>query len=422
MQFSPATIATTVFLLAYFLLIIKAARPIYITTAASLLLVAAGAISGQQALEAINFNVLGIVGGMMILAELFVRSQAPGFFAGLLVGKVRTATAVLIVISAFSGVVSAFIDNVATVLIVAPIAFDIAKKLRISPVPFIIGIAVSSNLQGMATLIGDATSVILATTADLNFLDFFWLKGRPGIFFAVELGAVASLFVLWWIFRYLRQPAKYKRSGSVVTWVPTFLLVAVILTLALSSLIPNRPDYLIGVITIAFGILGLLWNTFAGHLEFSWRSLDWETLGFLTGVFILVGSLSATGVIDSLANYITQLTGGNLLITYLVLVWASVLISAFVDNIPYSLAMLPVAKQIALTIGCSPYLLMFGLMVGTSLGGNITPIGASANVVATGLLRKRGYDISFGEFIRIGLPFTVAAVTAGSAFIWLLWA
>lgn len=422
MQFSPATIATTVFLLAYFLLIIKAARPIYITTAASLLLVAAGAISGQQALEAININVLGIVGGMMILAELFVRSQAPGFFAGLLVGKVRTATAVLIVISAFSGVVSAFIDNVATVLIVAPIAFDIAKKLRISPVPFIIGIAVSSNLQGMATLIGDATSVILATTADLNFLDFFWLKGKPGIFFAVQLGAVASLLVIWWLFRSLNQPAKYHRTGSVVTWVPTFLLVAVILTLALSSLIPNRPDYLIGVITIAFGILGLLWNTFAGHLEFSWRSLDWETLGFLTGVFILVGSLSATGVIDSLANYITQLTGGNLLITYLVLVWASVLISAFVDNIPYSLAMLPVAKQIALTIGCSPYLLMFGLMVGTSLGGNITPIGASANVVATGLLRKRGYDISFGEFMRIGLPFTVAAVTAGSAFIWLLWA
>lgn len=422
MRTSPAMIATTIFLLSYLLLITKAARPIYITSGAALLLLLTGALSKAQAVAVINLNVLGIVGGMMVLAELFIRSRAPGFFASLLVARVRTAGMALVVISAFAGVVSAFIDNVATVLIVAPVAFDIAKRLRTSPVPFMVGLAISSNLQGMATLIGDATSVILATVANLNFLEFFWLKGKPSIFFAVELSAVAATLVLWLLFRHLKQPINYKQTSSVSTWVPTLLLAAVIITLALSSLIPNRPPYLIGAITISFGLIGLLWNALWGRLDFNWGGLDWETLVFLTGVFILVGSLSATGVVGSLSNLIAKLTGGNVLVAYLVLIWMSVLISAFVDNIPYALAMLPVAQQIALTLGCSPYLLMFGLMIGTSLGGNITPIGASANVVAIGLLRKHGYDVSFGEFMRVGLPFTLSAVVVASTFIWLVWA
>lgn len=422
MQLTPALIATTIFLLTYSLLIMKVTRPMYITSAAAMLLLWSGALSRQQALAAINWNVLGIVGGMMILAQLFVGSRAPSFFAAKLVARVHTAGLALVVVSAFSGIISAFVDNVATVLIVAPVAFDIAKRLNTSPVPFIIGIAISSNLQGMATLIGDSTSVILATVADLNFLEFFWLKGRPGIFFAVEVGAIAATIVLWLMFRHLQQPLNLQQTTSVTTWIPTLLLLAVIVTLALSSIIPNRPPYLIGTITIAYGLLGLVWNTFWGHLDMKWLDLDWETLVFLTGVFILVGSLSATGVVASLADVIAKLTGGNVLIAYLVLIWMSVLISAFVDNIPYSLAMLPVAKQVAITLGCSPYLLMFGLMVGTSLGGNITPIGASANVVAVGLLSKHGIDISFGDFVKIGLPFTLTAVIVASAFLWLVWA
>mgnify|MGYP000865078788 CR=1 FL=1 len=422
MQLTPAIIATTIFLLAYLLLIMKVTRPMYITSAAAALLLCSGALSRQQALAAINLNVLGIVGGMMILAELFVASRAPSFFAAKLVARVHTAGLALVVISVFSGVISAFVDNVATVLIVAPVAFDIAKRLNTSPMPFIVGVAISSNLQGMATLIGDATSVILATAADLNFLEFFWLKGRPGIFFAVELGAIAATIVLWLMFRHLKQPLSMQQTTPVITWVPTLLLIAVILTLALSSLIPNRPPNLIGVITITFGLLGIVWNAVWGHLRVRWHNLDWETLVFLTGVFILVGSLSATGVVASLAGLIAKFTGGKVLIAYLVLIWMSVLISAFVDNIPYSLAMLPVAQQVAVTLGCSPYLLMFGLMVGTSLGGNITPIGASANVVAVGLLNKHGIDISFGEFMKIGLPFTLTAVITASLFLWLVWA
>ncbi len=422
MQITSALAATLIFLITYLLLIARVARPICLTSGAALLLLLTGTISKQQAWSAINVNVLGIVGGMMILAELFVRSQAPGFFAARIVAKVHTAGMALIAVSTFAGVISAFIDNVATVLIVAPIAFDIAKRLRTSPVPFMVGIALSSNLQGMATLVGDATSVILASAASLNFLEFFWLKGKPGIFFAVELGAIAATLVLWWLFRDLRQPIHYQQSSSVLTWVPTLLLVAVVLTLALSSLLPNRPVNLIGAIALSFGLIGLLWNALWGHLDFNWSALDWETLIFLVGVFILVGSLSATGVVNSLSHFIAQLAGGNVLVAYLVLIWLSVLISAFVDNIPYALAMLPVAQQTAFALGCSPYLLMFGLMIGTSLGGNVTPIGASANVVATGLLRKQGYAISFGEFVRIGLPFTVAAVTVASAFIWLVWA
>ncbi|NLY53732.1 MAG: TRAP transporter large permease subunit [Firmicutes bacterium] len=422
MQTSPAIIATTIFLITYFFLITRLARPVFATSAAAIVLLLTGTLTIQEALAAINFNVLGIVGGMMILAELFIASRAPEYFASLLVGRVRTAGVALVVVSAFAGVISAFVDNVATVLIVAPIAFDIAKRLHTSPAPFLIGIAISSNLQGTATLIGDATSVMLATAANLNFLDFFWLEGRPGIFFVVEIGAVAATLILWFMFRHLKQEINFEQTNRVLTWVPTALLGGVIATLALSSFIPNRPDNLLGLITIGFGLLGILWNTLWGHLDFSWQDLDWETLMFLTGVFILVGSLSATGVVSSIASWISQLTGGSILITFLVLVWMSVLVSAFVDNIPYTLAMLPVAQQVAASVGTSPYLLMFGLMIGTTLGGNITPIGASANVVAVGLLRKQGVDVSFGEFVRIGLPFTLTAVLTASILLWLFWA
>ncbi len=127
-------------------------------------------------------------------------------------------------------------------------------------------------------------------------------------------------------------------------------------------------------------------------------------------------------MVSWLAHQITQFTGGSKLTAFLVLVWISVIISAFVDNIPYTIAMLPVANQVATALGVSPLLLMFGLTIGTSLGGNITPIGASANVVAVGMLRKRGHDVSFGEFMKIGLPFTLAAVISASAFIWFIWA
>ncbi|MGI6358742.1 MAG: SLC13 family permease [Bacillota bacterium] len=421
MSFSPPLVAAATFVVAYLAIVFKVTRPLILLSLAALVLLLSGTISVQTAVAAINYNVLGIFFGMMVLAELFIASKAPDYLAGKVVSRVHTAGMALIAVSVFAGFISAFVDNVATVLIVAPIAFDIAHRLRTSPVPFIIGIAISSNLQGTATMIGDSTSIILATTAKLNFTDFFWMNGRPGIFFAVELGAVAATVVLWYLFRHLRQPIEFRQSTEVLTWVPTGLLVLLIIALALTSLLPKRPDYLVGVVVTGFGLLALLWNTLMGRLPFSFLELDWETFFFLIGVFVLVGSLSATGIVDMVADTISGLAGGSVFWAYVSLVFISVLVSAFVDNIPYTIAMLPVAQQVAATLGASPFLMMFGLLIGTSLGGNITPIGASANVVATGMLRRRGYSVSFGEFVGIGLPYTMAAVVAAAVMLWIVW-
>lgn len=422
MPLSPPALAGIIFGVTYLLIIARVTRPIIVVAVAAAALVITGTISTEIAIASINYNVLGIFFGTMVLAELFIASRAPDFLAGKVVARVRTAGMALVAVSAFSGFISSFVDNVATVLIVAPIAFDIAHRLRTSPTPFLIGIAISSNLQGMATMIGDSTSIILATTAKMNFLEFFWLHGRPGIFFAVELGAVAATLVLRWLFRSLRQPIEFRQSAVVLTWTPTWLLSGLVLTLAATSFIPGRPDYMVGLITVGFGLLALLWNALSGHLTFSFMQLDWETFFFLVGIFVLVGSLSATGIVGMLADSIAKLTGGSTLIAYLVLVSMSVAVSAFVDNIPYTIAMLPVAQQVAATLGASPYLMMFGLLVGTSLGGNITPIGASTNVVAIGMLRKRGISVSFSDFVKVGLPFTMGAVGAAAVFLWVLWA
>jgi Na+/H+ antiporter NhaD/arsenite permease-like protein len=149
--------------------------------------------------------------------------------------------------------------------------------------------------------------------------------------------------------------------------------------------------------------------------------LDWHTFFFLIGIFVLVGSLTYRGVVDDIALGITRVSGGNKFLAYSVIVWLSVVLSAFIDNIPYTVAMIPVAKIVASSLGLPQELLLFGLLIGTSLGGNITPIGASANVVAVGFLRKRGFHIKFGDFVKIGFPFTMAAVSAAYLFLWVVW-
>jgi Na+/H+ antiporter NhaD/arsenite permease-like protein len=151
------------------------------------------------------------------------------------------------------------------------------------------------------------------------------------------------------------------------------------------------------------------------------RSLDWDTTFFLMGVFILVGSVTQTGWTEKAAGLLSSLVGTNIFLGYTLLVFVSVILSAFIDNVPFLAAMLPVAISMAAKLSINPSLFLFGLLIGASLGGNITPIGASANIVACGLLKKEGYDVSFKDFAKIGVPFTITAVTAAYLFVWFVW-
>ena len=411
-----------VFLITYLLLILKKINPFVVLSSAIGLFLITGVVSPIQAISSINFNVLGVFLGTMILSGLFIYSSMPAYLATKLVDRSRTVGMALLSVCLLAGFISSFVENVATVLIVAPIAFEVAKKLKANPIPFLIGIAVSSNLQGCATMIGDSPSIILALSSGMNFMDFFWMKGRPGITFAVELGAIASFYVLYLLFKKYQEPVIQIEEAKVKTWFPSWLLACMLLTLALSSFIKNKPTYTVAFICIIYGIVGLIWHELRHRESLSLvKDLDWHTFFFLIGIFILVGSLTYTGVINDIASFIVNLTKGNKFLAYTVIVWLSVFLSAFVDNIPYIIAMIPVAKLVAVSLGARPELFLFGLLIGTSLGGNITPIGASANVVAVGLLRKRHYHVKFSDFVKIGFPFTIAAVSVAYLFLWIIW-
>jgi Na+/H+ antiporter NhaD/arsenite permease-like protein len=417
------TIAISLFIIAYILFVFLPARRTAIAVIASLLVILTETITIRQSFFAINWNVMGLFIGTLVVADIFMESRAPAWLAEVIVNKAKNTTWAILFICMLTGFISAFVENVATVLIVAPIALALAKKLQINPVNMMIGIIISSNLQGTATLIGDPPSMLLGGFAKMTFWDFFFYKGRPSIFFAVELGAIASFFVLFFIFRKHREKVRLISVEKVKSWVPSILLVVLIIALATSSFFDTDFSYMAGIICMIFGIVSLLWGKFVNRVPVitSIKSLDWDTTLFLMSIFILVGSITATGWIETIADFLSKQVGKNIFLGYTLIVFISVFVSAFVDNVPFLAAMLPVAIIMAAKLNMNPSLFLFGLLIGTSLGGNITPIGASANIVGCGLLKKEGYHVKFWDFVKIGLPFTLVAVSAAYLFIWFVW-
>ncbi|MBR6574603.1 MAG: arsenic transporter [Clostridia bacterium] len=401
-------------------------RP-YIALASGLVFIVTKMLPAGQILAAIDFNVLMMIAGTMGLVSLFIESKMPSLLADLVMEKVPNVRWAAVCLSLFAGVISAFVDNVATVLMVAPVALEICKKLKTNPVPFIISIAVSSNLQGAATLVGDTTAIMLGSYADMSFLDFFWYQGKPSIFFAVELGAILSAVIIYFLFRKEKGAVSKENPRTQVTdYVPSVLLVGTIVLLIAASFIPNKPDITNGLICITLMVIGLAYNyskkKTADAVLAPLKEIDFQTIGLLVGLFLMIGGITNMGVIDAAANLLAKLGGGNIFLLYTVIVWASVLISAFIDNIPYVATMLPVIQGLAATLGMDPSLLYFGLLSGATLGGNCTPIGASANITGIGILRKDGHEVKNSDFFRIGIPFTLAAIVPAYIYFWLLFA
>lgn len=266
----------------------------------------------------------------------------------------------------FAGLISAFVDNVATVLMIAPVAMAIAKRLRINPVPMIIAIAVSSNLQGAATLVGDTTAIMLGDYAGMNFMNFFAYQGKPSIFFAVELGALMSALILLVMFRKENASIPPAPTTQVTNLVPTYLLGGTIGLLILASFLPNMPELINGYICMGLLVIGLVYEWITKKdWKAMWKPLqevDMDTILLLIGLFLVIGGITEQGVIDLLADLIVKLGGSNLFLIYTVIVWFSVIISAFIDNIPYVATMLPVVQKLAMDLGVDPTVLYFGLL------------------------------------------------------------
>ena len=419
-------LALGLFALTYVLMLVFSKYRPYIALASALVFIVSGMLPMSSVLGTIDFNVLLMIAGTMGIVALFIESKMPELLADLIMEKVPNVQIAAVAMALFAGIISAFVDNVATVLMIAPVALEICKKLKTNPVPFIIAIAVSSNLQGAATLVGDTTAIMLGSALDMSFMDFFWYKGKPGMFFAVELGAIFSALIVAWLFR--KEKAAIPKTAErtkVTDYVPSILLLGTIVLLIGASFIPNKPDITNGLICCTLLVIGIVYNfiqkkNVSAIIE-PIKAIDFETIGLLLGLFIMIGGISEQGVIDAAANLLAQMGGGDVFVLYTVVVWASVVISAFIDNIPYVATMIPVIAGLAATLNIDPTVLYFGLLSGATLGGNCTPIGASANITGIGILRREGYTVKNSDFFKIGIPFTLAAIVPAYIYLWLVY-
>ncbi|MGI6366218.1 MAG: SLC13 family permease [Bacillota bacterium] len=418
------TVAIVLFIATYASLLAFPRWRAQIALTSALIFILLGIMPLNLVFVAVDWNVIMMIAGTMGIVALFIESRMPARLADLLIQRTPNVKWAIISLALFAGIISAFVDNVATVLMVAPVALSISKKLQISPVPSIIAIAVSSNLQGAATLVGDATAILLGGHAKLDFLDFFFMNGKPGMFWVVQAGALVSTLMLLWIFRKLSQPVDSRGRTEVRDYFPTWLLVGMVVLLILASFIPNKPPVTNGLICMLLLAVGLLRKYLATR---DYRTvarivgeIDFFTIALLVGLFIVVGSITEAGVVADISKMFSRVSD-NVFVIYSLILWASVLISAFIDNIPYVATMLPVVSGLAGIMGVEPEILYFGLLAGATLGGNLSPIGASANIAALGILKKEGHQVKAGEFMKIGVPFTLAAVTTGYILIWLIW-
>ena len=430
----------------YLLVILKQDKKVWFTTGAALLLVALGTVlpgaifndgnggaSETGRLFAvthslgtlINWNVLMIYIGSMIIAALFIYSKVPARIADSIVEKSPGSGIAIIMILAMTGIISIFVENVATVLVMAPIALALSKKLKLNPTYFLAGLAVMSNLEGTATLVGDPPSMIFASFAGYTFNDFFFYGGRISIFFFVQTGLIAGCIFFYMYFRNAREKTAVDRT-KVVSFVPAVLLVAMIAGLAFLSFLHFDWQYGSGVYVMVLGIAGIVWYVLSQkksgeEVRTLIKELDWETIFFLCGIFVVVGAISEIGLLKEFAAFLADVTGGNKFFGFVLILLVSILISGFVDNVPYIIVMLPVAADLALNLGIHKELYMFALLIGSCLGGNLTPFGASANVVAMGILKKEGYPISFKGWLKIGAPFTFVTTLSAALFLWFVW-
>lgn len=423
------TTALVLFLLTYALLLIFSKYRAYIALISAAIFVILGILPANEVPGTVDWNVIMMIAGTMGIVSLFIESKMPSLLADIIIEKTPDVKWAIISLALFAGIISAFVDNVATVLMVAPVALNISKKLRISPVPSIISIAISSNLQGAATLVGDTTSILLAGHANLDFLDFFFYRGKIGMFWVVQAGAIASTFVLLYLFRKYKQPVHTMERTVVKDYFPSVLLVGMIVILIVASLIPNIPEaidkYINGLICVGLFIIGLIRSiivtkSFKSTIN-AIKEIDYFTILLLAGLFVVIGGITKAGVVEDISKLFVKASNNNLFVIYTLIVWASVLLSAFIDNIPYVATMLPVTAGIAEQLGVDPTILYFGLLSGATLGGNLTPIGASANIAGLGILRKDGHEVSAKDFMKISVPFTLVAVTVGYLMVWFIW-
>lgn len=406
--------ALILFIITYILMLAFPSKKILISGISVILFLLTDYLTIKEALISIDYNIILMLIGIMGIVHLFIESEMPKKLSSIITQKITNKKILVVVISAFAGIISAFVDNVATVLMVAPIAIEICKKSKVNPCIMIISIAIFSNLEGAATLVGDTTSILLAGANNMDFFDFFIYDNKIGLFFIIQISLILSLFVLS-LFVKKEKITIPKTKIKIKDYFPTILLISVLLLLIIFSFIKNKPTLTNGIICITLFIIGLIYKLVKENklnITKQLKNIDFETIILLCNLFTIIEAIKRAGIIDLISNALLNISN-NIFILYTLIVFISTLVSAFIDNIAYVAALLPIISKIALTLNVSPTLFYFGLIVGATLGGNLTPIGASANIAGINILKKEGYKISLKEYLKISLPITLTAVLSG---------
>jgi Na+/H+ antiporter NhaD/arsenite permease-like protein len=375
------------------------------------------------AMESIDFNTIGLLLGMMIIATILGETGVFQYL-GIRMSKKSKGNMwkLMVILCVFTATVSMFIDNVTTVLFMVPITISIFKTLKISPIPFIIVQVLASNVGGTATLIGDPPNILIGSAANIDFNSFIIHMGPT-----IAISLFASLFILKFLFRkdlaqkpnnledLLSQDEKVLIKNRSLLKKSLAVLTAVIILFVLHGSINIEPSI------IALSGAGLLMIVARSRPEHILSQVDWSTLIFFAGLFIIIGGAEKAGVIDLLSATALQISGGNPWVLFFMIIWISAIASAFIDNIPFTATMIPFVfaiynnESIAAVFGSLPISpLWWALSLGVGFGGNGTLIGSSAGIVATGLSEINGYKITFNQFLRVGFPFMIASVAVGS--------
>ncbi len=408
-----------VFVATYALIATERIHKTIAALAGGVAMVLLGIVTQEQAFEKIDFNVIFLLAGMMILAGIIRKT---GVFGWLAVRAARFARGdgyrVLVVLSVITAVASAFLDNVTTVVLVGPITLFLAARLGVSALPFVISEILASNIGGMATLIGDPPNILIGSAAGLDF-GAFLVNLAPLSVLLMGLYLVAAR----WLFRgqletdpQLRDTLLSLDESRMIVDPSLLRRSLAVLGLTLIGFLFHGPlGYEPATIALTGAIvLMIVAREDPGEVL---REVEWPTLFFFIGLFMLVAGVIEVGVIDAVAEGIVTLTGGAVAGTSLLVLWVSAALSGVVDNIPYTATMIPVVSQIAGSQDTDA--LWWALAIGADLGGNATVIGASANVILVAMAAREGHPITFGAFLRYGLPVTIGSMVVSTGYIWL---
>ena len=410
--------ATVVFVLVMGAIMTEKLHRATAALAGAVLLVICGVMTGKQAIGYIDFNTIGVLVGMMIVVAVI---RTTGMFEYISIKAAKAAKGdpwkILIAFVLITAILSAFLDNVTTVLLVGPMSIAIARMLEINPVPFLMMQILASNVGGTATMIGDPPNIMIGSASGLSFMDFITNTGAAAV-----LIIIAQIIVMKFLYKEQLESGPINKT-SVMNLDPDKSItnrklmkqsIAVMVLVVIGFIIHDKLGFDSCMIALGAAAIMLI----IGHQEVDQiiSEVEWTTIVFFMSLFVVVGGLERTGVIHSISSWLIGATEGHYILTMLVLLWASALLSSVLDNIPFVATLIPLVLTMQQQ-GMNVEAFWWAISLGACLGGNGTMIGASANVVLSDIANKHGYPITFKSYLRVGFPFMLMSVGIATVFL-----